>query len=140
MNYFYINVKDLCIKEKNHKYNFISEMYPVINLMYSKLWFLENMSVMNNEIKTEKIFELRQEIDNMLKSCNIPKRILLLQSSNKYIEPITNSSFNIDTNCLLTFANEKDVNAYIDEYQNNKSYISNMKKYKQKVLNIEKRM
>lgn len=108
-----IEINNLVVTDQAMHYNFMCEMYPVIDELYNRLWFLENLAIMKDEVKIKKIEEIKKYISNSLGSCEIPDNILFLKKEgNLYIEPITDIEFRIPK----TVEYEEVSNDYTDLY------------------------
>lgn len=127
-----IDINNLVVTDQSIHYNFMCEMYPVIEELYNRLWFLENLAILKDEVKTKKIEEVKKSILTALASCEIPDNILFLKKEgNLYIEPITNMEFRIPKTVEYEDVSDEYAEFYIKLYKNNLFFKSSIPKFKE---------
>lgn len=132
MEKYLININDLIVNDQVIQYDFLSEMYPIINEAYNKLWFYENLSIMKPEIKDKKIISLKNYIKELLKAYKIPENILLINiKNNDYLEPISSTEFKLIKQVKLQEISEDSANEYIDLNKRNVFFKNDIPYFKQ---------
>ena len=106
-------------------------MYPVIDELYNRLWFYNNLASMNSEVKEKKIIELKTYISQLLESYKIPESILLTKIDNNYIEPLSRTNFKLSENALTQFVSDDFYDEYIERNRKNSFFINEIPKFKE---------
>lgn len=132
MQDYLININDLIVTDQSFQYNFLSEMYPVIDELYCKLWFYENLSIMDKTVKEKRITDLKEYISKLLEDYKIPEYMLFSKiKDNRYIEPISNEEFRISNKVNSIMVSEEEKERFLNKNKNNISYKESINKFKE---------
>lgn len=132
MESYFIDINKLIVKDQNVRYDFLSEMYPVINELYSRLWFYENLAILKPETKEKKINELKEYISTLLDAYNIPESLLLVHVlDNKYMEPITGTHFRLAENVEVEEVSTVKKDIYVDLFKTSSFFKHDIPKFKE---------
>lgn len=131
MKYYLVSINDLIVNDGSVQYNFLCEMYPVIDELYNRLWFYNNLASMNSEVKEKKIIELKTYISQLLESYNIPENILFTKIDNNYIEPLSRTNFKLNNKVFTQFVSDEFYDTYIENNRKNAFFRNKIPEFKE---------
>ena len=135
MSNYKINTNDITVKQDSITYNLISELYPQIKELYYRLWFLNNIASLSDEVKRIKIEQTESEIRKKLLIYGIPAEMVFIQKDNDYVEPISNIQFYFKKSSNFTEVSDKYRIKYINDNQKNKFLEKQLPKFKKLTMN-----
>ena len=132
MENYLVDINKLVVNEQTIRYDFLYEMYPVINDLYNKLWFYENLASLRPEVKNMKILELKKYISQLLEAYSVPESVLFVKiQDNKYLEPISRTPFKLNNGIEAEQISESSANIYIDLNRRNSFFQYDIPKFKE---------
>lgn len=127
-----VDIDKLIVNDQAIRYDFLYEMYPIINELYNKLWFYENLASLRPEIKEMRIQQVKNEITRLLAIYNVPESVLFVNiQDNRYLEPISRQEFRLNKIVETELVSDEVKETYIELYRKSPFFKHDMPKFKQ---------